>query len=158
MSLRYSLAEMRNPMRPEEPKKFYAKSQVRDVVSLNRIADEISYATALTDGDVLNVLRGLIRKVKEHLADGDIVDLEEFGKFQYQISSRGAESKEKFTPANIRKVRLQFRPCEFLKPSLKHLKFERVLPVKTRKAAESGDGDTGGDTGGGNDGGGGILG
>lgn len=145
MSLKYSLAELRNPMRPEEPKKFYAKSQVRDIVSLNRIADEISYSTTLTDGDVLNVLRGLIRKVKEHLADGDIVDLAEFGKFQYQISSYGAETKEKFTPANIRRVRLQFRPVELLKPSMVNLKFERVLPVKTRKAAENNGGSNGND-------------
>ena len=147
MSLKYSLAELRNPLRPEEPKKFYAKSQVRDVVSLNRIADEISYSTTLTDGDVLNVLRGLIRKVKEHLADGDIVDLAEFGKFQYQISSHGAETKEKFTPANIRKVRLQFRPGEMLKPSLVNLQFERVLPVKTRKAVENNGGNSGNNNG-----------
>ncbi len=136
MSLKYSLAEMHNPQRPDERRKFYAKSQARDTVDLNRIADEISYATTLTDGDVLNVLRGLIRKVKEHLSDGDIVDLAEFGSFQYQVSSRGADTKEEFTPANIRRVKLQFRPGKMLKPQLGEFRFERVMSVKARKAAE----------------------
>jgi len=136
MSLKYSLALIRNPQRRDEPPRYYAKSQARDTVDLNRIADEISYATTLTDGDVLNVLRGLIRKVKEHLSDGDIVDLAEFGSFQYQVSSHGADTKEEFTPANIRKVRLQFRPGKLLKPQLGDFQYERVISVKARKAAK----------------------
>lgn len=136
MSIKYSIAQLRNPQRPEEPKKFYAKAQARDTVDINRIAQEISYATALTDGDVLNVLRGLIHKVKEHLSDGDIVDLAEFGNFQYQVSSRAADTKEEFTAANIRKVKLQFRPGRMLRPQLGDFQFERVISVKARKAAQ----------------------
>jgi len=142
MSLKYSLAEMKNPLNENEPAKFYAKSQIRDKVNLNRIAEEISYATTLTDGDVLNVLRALIHKVKEHLADGDLVDLGELGKFQYQISSTGALKRESFTPANIRKVKIQFRPGSMLKPQLGNLSFERVISVKAREEAKKGDSST----------------
>lgn len=135
MSVKYSLASMRNPLNAEEPEKVYAKAQARSTVDMNRIADEIAYASSLTDGDVLNVIRGLIRKIREHLADGDIVSLGEFGTFQYQISSKGAESVEQFTTANIKKVRIQFRPGSLVKEGLNGLKFERVISVKARKQA-----------------------
>lgn len=136
MSIKYSIAQLRNPQRSDEPGKFYAKAQARDTVDLNRIAQEISYATTLTDGDVLNVLRGLIHKVKEHLSDGDIVGLAEFGSFQYHLCSRGAETKEQFTAANVRQVKLRFRPGKMLRPQLGDFQFERVIPVKARKAAQ----------------------
>lgn len=135
MSIKYSLAEMKNPMRLSEAAKFYAKAQARSEVGLNRIADEISWGTTLTDGDVLNVLRGLIRKINEHLNDGDIVSLGEFGKFQYSISSTGAETPELFTTANIRRVRIRFRPGELVGESLQNLKFERVPSLKAVKQA-----------------------
>lgn len=135
MSVKYSLAELKNILRPQEPAKFYAKAQAREEISLNRIADEISWGTTLTDGDVLNVLRGLIKKINEHLSDGDIVSLGEFGKFQYQLSSEGADTAEQFTTANIRKVKIQFRPGELIRQAIPALKFERVISLKAKKLA-----------------------
>ena len=135
MSVKYSIAELKNMMRPQAPAKFYAKAQAREEIDLNRIADEISWGSTLTDGDVLNVLRGLIKKINEHLSDGDIVSLGEFGKFQYQLSSNGADTADEFTSANIRKVKVQFRPGKMIRQVIPNLKFERVISVKARKLA-----------------------
>lgn len=132
MSVKYSVSAMRNPQKPMLAKKFYAKAQARDIVNLNRIADEIAYATSLTDGDVLNVLRGLIKKLKEHLSDGDIVNLGDFGTFQYQISSTGAVTEKDFTVANIKKTRIRFRPGLMVKEGLFGLKFEKTLTIKDK--------------------------
>lgn len=136
MSIKYSLMKLKNPQQPTDPEKYYAKAQVREVIDLNRIADEISYSTSLTDGDVLNVLRALIRKTGEHLADGDMVDLGDFGRFRYELSSTGAEKKTEFTSANIRKVRLHFRPGLMWKPSVDRLRFEQVIPVEEKRIAK----------------------
>lgn len=137
MSVKFSIAKMKNPQKPEEAAKFFAKAQARETVDINKIADELAYATSLTDGDILNVIRGLIRKVKEHMADGDIVSLGEFGTFQIQLSSNGAVKEEDFIAANITKARIQFRPGELLREvtNLKTLKFEKVISVKARKEA-----------------------
>lgn len=134
MSVKYSIAAMKNPSNPESPKKYYAKAQARDTVGLNRIADEIAYATSLTDGDVLNVLRGLIKMMKEHLSDGDIVNLGDFGTFQYQLSSYGAVSEKDFNPALIRKVNMQFRSGKLLREGLEGLTFEKVPALKAKSA------------------------
>lgn len=135
MSVKYSITAMKNPQNPDAPKKYFAKAQARDTVELNRIADEIAYATSLTDGDVLNVLRGLIKKMKEHLSDGDIVSLGDFGTFQYQLSSQGAVGEKEFITANIRKVRMQFRSGKLLREGLQGLTFEKVPSLKAKAAA-----------------------
>ena len=74
--INYSVAAMKNPMKQSEPPKYYAKMQASGVVDMDDLAEEISYATTLTDGDILNVLRALIKQMKRHLKGGKIVKLE----------------------------------------------------------------------------------
>lgn len=57
MSIKYSLALMSTKPGDDTAKKmYYAKAQADGVVTMDEMAEEISYATSLTDGDVLNVL------------------------------------------------------------------------------------------------------
>ncbi len=135
MSLKYSITEMKNMLNPEEPALFYARSQVREEIDIYQLAREMSYSTTLTDGDILNVVFALIHKTNEHLAQGDSVSLGEFGKFQMQVSSRGAQTKDDFTHANIKKVKVQFRPGRMIRTAVSDYKYERVISVKARKEA-----------------------
>ena len=76
----YSLALMSTkPGDETAPKKYYAKAQASGEVTMDEMAEDISYATSLTDGDVLNVLRALIRQMKVQLAVGKIVNMEKSG-------------------------------------------------------------------------------
>ena len=93
--INYSIAEMKNPSDKDATPKYYAKMQASGVVDLDDMAEEISYATTLTDGDVLNVLRALIKQMKKNLAAGKIVRMEKFGSFQFQLCSKGADSGER---------------------------------------------------------------
>lgn len=132
--INYSIAGMRNPSDKDAAEKFYAKMQASGVVDLNDMAEEISYATTLTDGDVLNVLRALIKQMKKNLVAGKIVRLEKFGTFQFQICSEGAETEKAFTSANITKVNIQFRPGALVREAqnLKILTFKKV-PKRAEK-------------------------
>ncbi len=56
MTLKYSVAEMKNPLNSEEPAWFYAKSQVREFVDEDKLARSISFSTSLTEGDIRNVV------------------------------------------------------------------------------------------------------
>ncbi|NDV66707.1 HU family DNA-binding protein [Bacteroides sp. 224] len=136
MSLKYSIAELKNPLRPQAPKKFYARSQVREDVDIYRLAREIAYSSSQTEGDVLSTIFSLFQKTSEHLADGDSVSLGDFGKFQYHISSNGTATKEEFSTGHIRDVKLRFRPGRMIRTSVADHTFERVLSVKARKAAK----------------------
>lgn len=129
MSVKYSLALMSTKPGDDTAKKmYYAKAQADGEVTMDDMAEEISYATSLTDGDVLNVLRALIRQMKVQLAAGKIVKMENFGTFQVQLCSEGADTKKAFTSANITGVHIQFRPGKMLKPATRAeaLSFARV--------------------------------
>lgn len=151
MSVNYSLAHMSTkPGDNEAPKLFYAKAQASGEVTMDEMAEQISYATSLTDGDVLNALRALIKQVNLNLAAGKIVRLETFGSFQLQLCSNGAETEKKFTSANITEASIQFRPGRPIKAATRAgdggLTFKRVA-----KRGEVPLPDDGGNTGGGGD-------
>jgi len=136
MSVKYSLAELKNPQRPEEPAKFYAKAQVREVISMDRIAREIAFATSLTEGDVLNVIRNVPYRITAHLEDGDLVDLGDLGRFQFQISSKGADAREEFTHHRIKRAKIHFKPGKLLTEVLGRLTYEEVIPVREMMEAK----------------------
>lgn len=140
MAINYSIAKMANPMDRESGEyKYYAKAQANGSVSINELAEEIAYATTLTDGDVLNVIRALVKRINMHIANGKIVKLENLGSFQAQIRSMGAETEDTYSPSMIRKVTLQFRPGIGLKGQLNkaNLTFHKVPSLKKPKEEET---------------------
>jgi len=135
MTLKYSVAEMRNLLNPEEPPQFYARSQVREFVDEDKLARSISFSTSLTEGDVRNVVRNLTYEIGRRLSEGDMVSLGTLGTFQFEVKSRGAQTRAEFNHHNIKKVRFRFRPGSLLKENMANLKFEEVLPRKVQKDA-----------------------
>lgn len=119
-------------------KMYYAKAQADGVVTMDEMAEEISYATSLTDGDVLNVIRAVIRQMKKNLSAGKIVKMEQLGSFQVQVSSTGAEDKKDFSASNITGVSVQFRPGRMVRDvvSTAALSFSRVAGKKEVAAEE----------------------
>ena len=96
---------------------------------------------ALTDGDVLNVIRALIKQIQKHLQNGCIVKLENLGSFQAQLRSKGAVSREEFTADLIKAVHLQFRPGKGLNSLLQvdALKFKKVPGLNANVVEEDPD-------------------
>lgn len=139
MSVKYSLALMSTKPGDNTAKKmYYAKAQADGVVTMDEMAEEISYATSLTDGDVLNVIRAVIRQMKKNLSAGKIVKMEQLGTFQVQVSSTGAEEKKDFSTSNISGVNVQFRPGKMVRDvvSTAALSFSRVAGKKEVAAEE----------------------
>lgn len=132
MPINYSIAARRKPGDKNMPPKYYAKMQARGTVSFDTLAEDIAYATTLTDGDVLNVLRALIKQIKKHLSDGKIVNLDALGSFQFQISGKGALTEEDYNTNLIQKVRIQYRPGRLIREvqNLSTLHFRKVEPLK----------------------------
>ena len=135
MAINYSVAGLKNPaLQGAGEVKYYAKAQASGEVGIEQLAEEIAYATALTDGDVVSAIRALVNRIRLHIQEGKIVRLESLGSFQVQLRGSGAESPDLYTPAMIEKVRLQFRPGtsikEVLNPSV--LKFHKVPSKKTK--------------------------
>ena len=140
MAINYSVFAMKNPQKREEDPKYYGKVQSTGTVGFDTLADDIAYATSLTDGDVANVLRALVKQMKKHLTEGRIVSLDGFGSFQFQISSRGAVTEKDYTSTFIKKVRIHFRPGKLVREiqNLTSLSFKKVAVKTTTQTDEEG--------------------
>lgn len=142
MAINYSIAGLKNPsLMGTGEVKYYAKSQVSGEIGINQLAEEIAYSTTLTDGDVLNAIRALVKRITIHIQEGKIVRLESLGSFQVQLSGEGADSPDLYMPSMIKKVRLQFRPGASIKQVLNPdvLSFRKV-PSKVKKEDTDGEG------------------
>lgn len=132
-TVNYSVSPRINPRDKEAAPKYYARMQASGTVDFDTLANEISYATSLTDGDVSNVLRALVVQMKKNLTDGKIVKLDGFGSFQFQVSSKGSVTEEDYRASLIQKVRIQFKPGRLIREvlNINSLSFQKVKPRKS---------------------------
>ena len=161
----YSIAMLKNPQKADEEPKAYAKSQITGELTLKELSRRVASQTTVRRADVSAVIIATVENMIEGLRAGEQVDFGDLGKFRLQITSRGAETAEKFTAANITGVNIQFIPGEDLKDIFAGMEFSPVptraatrAVLKAQKAGQttvdiSGTSTPGGNAGGGNAGG-----
>lgn len=126
MAVSYVIVERGNPLKPQEPKKFYAQAKASGELTLKKLSKEIAQgSTTVSDTDVLAVLNDLTKILARHLADGEIVRFGDFGAFQISLTGSGAESADKFNASHILGGKIIFRPGVDLKELLATLKYEK---------------------------------
>ena len=126
MAVSYVVVERGNPLKPENPKKFYAQAKSSGEVTLKKLSKEIAEgSTTVSDTDVLAVLNDLTKMLTRHLSEGRIVRFGDFGAFQITVSSTGAETESKFHSSLISKRKVTFRPGVDLREKVSTLKFEK---------------------------------
>ena len=127
MAVSYVVVGRGNPLKPENPKKFYAQAKASGEVTLKRLSREIAKgSTTVSDTDVLAVLNDLTKMLTRHLSEGRIVRFGDFGAFQITVSSTGAETESKFNASLIDKAKVIFRPGIDLRDKVATLKFEKI--------------------------------
>ncbi len=72
--------------------KFYAHTIKAQKVNMGTIAKEIEHATTLSEADVLAAIKALSLSIKQHLQEGQTVDLGELGRFSIAVKSIPADS------------------------------------------------------------------
>lgn len=127
MAVSYVVVERANPLKQEEPKKFYAQAKSSGELTLKKLSKEIAQgSTTVSDTDVLAVLNDLTKLLVWHLAEGEIVRFGDFGAFQITLSGSGAESEEKYNSSLIKAGKITFRPGVDLRDALATLKYEKM--------------------------------
>ena len=127
MAVTYVVVERGNPLKPENPKKFYAQAKASGEVTLKKLSKEIAEgSTTVSDTDVLAVLNDLTKILSRHLSEGEIVRFGDFGAFQITISGKGADTAAKFNSSFIKEGKIAFRPGVDLREKLATLKFEKI--------------------------------
>jgi predicted histone-like DNA-binding protein len=126
MSVKYVLSQKGNPLKPEEPKKWYANAKGDGAITLKAMGKEITRRSTVNHADTLAVLEALTQVLTERLGEGKIVRFGDFGSFQVAVGSAGAETEDQFTASLIKTKKVVFRPGMDIKEMLNNLKFEKM--------------------------------
>ncbi len=106
--------------------KFYASLPPRDVLTIRALAEQISRRTTLTATDVIATLEAFIALVPEHMLNGKIVKLGDFGSFRINIKSNGSTDAKDVSAINITGNRVVFNPGKLIKNKLKLAEYKKV--------------------------------
>ncbi|GHU66515.1 hypothetical protein FACS1894123_12320 [Bacteroidia bacterium] len=126
MAVKYTVSERGNPLNPAQPKKWYANAKSTGDTTLRALGKEIAQRSTVSPADTQAVLVALTEVLVEHLAEGKIVRLGDFGAFQVNVSSEGAETEAKFNASQMKGSKVVFRPGIDLKEMQNNLKYEKI--------------------------------
>ena len=90
--------------------KWYGRTHMLGTVGINELAQQIQNRCTVRESDILAVLSELSDAIAGFLATGYQVRIPGLGIFHITITTKPAESKEKFTDDNIEKLNIKFRP------------------------------------------------
>jgi predicted histone-like DNA-binding protein len=126
MAVKYTVSERGNPLNPSQPKKWYANAKSAGDTTLRALGKEIAARSTVSPADTQAVLVALTEVLVEHLAEGRIVRMGDFGAFQVSVSSSGADTEARFNASLIKGSKVVFRPGIDLKEMLNNLKYEKL--------------------------------
>lgn len=141
--INYSVYLWKNPLDENAVEMAYAKNQVTKVMTFDEFVRHIAdHNGVFTRGTVKGVVSDTCSCLVEMLLNGYKVQFGELGIFSIYISCEPAESLEKFTADNIKKVNLQFTPGEDFENLRSRAQFvpvaSRIAQVATLKAEKAG--------------------
>ena len=128
MSVKFNVVERGNPQDLEAPKKFYPSIQSSGRMSLRQLSKRISQMCTVSSPDTMAVLESMLTVIPEELANGNIVELGDFGNFWLRSSSEGAEQQEKVSASQVTNVLPRFSPGKEFKKALAAVKFVKLPP------------------------------
>jgi predicted histone-like DNA-binding protein len=126
MAINFQAAKKINPLKPQDPPKYYANAVYKDKMTLRKIATEIGARTTISIPDTMAVLEALTQVLPFFLIDGNIIYLGDFGTYRITIQSDGTATPEELTSSNITGFKLNFRAGKELSNQLKAIQAVKV--------------------------------
>ena len=122
MAVNYAVMKTRNPKNPDVDY-FHGRAVKTSDYDFEDLADDVQTSTAVTEADVLGVLRAMKGYIVKALLAGRVVVLNDIGRFQIALKgkcypSESLQDKE-FSPSSmIKGHRIVFRPEAKLKSAI----------------------------------------
>ena len=110
MSVRYVNVQLRNPMDPSAPKKFYLIEKSVGNVDRDYLIKDMVRNTSLTVMEAATGIDYLFNSIPRFLELGLTVQLGVMGYFKVSIRSEGSDTQEEATPEKIKSMHLRFVP------------------------------------------------
>ena len=118
-----------------EKQNAFAISQYTDVMTIEKFAKHItSHGSVYSRADISAILYMAVDCMREMLLEGKKIRLGDLGDFSVLLSSKGAESADKFTAQNITQVKVQWEPGKEFKNLLDDAEFNLVASRSAQAA------------------------
>jgi len=131
MSVKFNVVERGNPSNREAPKKYYPSLASSGRKTLRQLAARISEASTVSSTDTMAVIEALLRTIPQELADGNIVELGDFGNFWLKANSEGVETADAVRATQITTLLPRFNPGKEFKKVLATVEYEKGALVST---------------------------
>jgi predicted histone-like DNA-binding protein len=126
MSIKFNVVERANPRDLQAPKKFYPSIQSSGRMSLRQLSQRISQMCTVSSPDTMAVLESLLTIIPQELADGNIVELGDFGNFWLRSNSQGAEEMDKVSASQVTSLMPRFNSGKEFKKALSAADFVKI--------------------------------
>ena len=118
-----------------EKQNAFAISQYTDVMTIEKFAKHItSHGSVYSRADISAILYMAVDCMREMLLEGKKIRLGDLGDFSILLSSKGAETADKFTAQNITNVKVQWDPGQQFKNLLDDAEFNLVASRSAQAA------------------------
>mgnify|MGYP002513130302 CR=1 FL=1 len=131
MPITYAVKKVRNPKNPDVDY-FHGQAIKTGELTLEKLARRINNSTTVTQSDCYAVLKSMQEHIIEALTEGQVVVLDDLGRFQVTIQgkcySQDMMAASDFSPsAMIRGHKIVFRPDAALKKEVaRDFKLQRI--------------------------------
>ena len=118
-----------------EVQNAYAVAQYAEVMTIEKFAKHIStHGCVYSRADISAILYMAVDCMREQLLEGKKIRLGDLGDFTVSLSSKGAETAEKFCAQNITDVKVVWEPGAEFKTLLADAEFNLVASRKAQDA------------------------
>lgn len=125
MSIKFSIVERGRPGHPEAPRKYYPYIRSSSRVSIHELAEEASDMSTLTTADMMAAIEICLLLIPQHLAEGKVVELGDFGNFWLRFTANGVSTPDKVRGDLVKNLIPAFKPGKRFKKTLSTAKFEK---------------------------------
>jgi predicted histone-like DNA-binding protein len=126
MPVKFTVTPRKDPRDQNSMPKYYATVRSNGRADTHAIAKSINSMSTVSSVDTAAVLEAFLNVVPAQLADGNIVELGDFGTFRVSVSSEGAAEANEVTARSITDVRVLFTPGKRFKQILNTAEFKKV--------------------------------
>lgn len=126
MTIKFNIVERSRPGDSAAPKKYYPSIQSTGRVSMRQLAERASDMSTLSTPDMMAAIEALLSIIPDELAQGNIVELGDFGNFWLRFSAEGAEDRKRVRGDQITTLIPRFMPGKRFKHALEAVKFEKL--------------------------------
>ena len=125
MTVKYNVVARPNPQDREAPSHYYPSIQSTGRSSLRQLAQRMAEISTLSTIDTMAAIEAFLQVVPQELAEGNIVDLGDFGSFWLRAKATGTAAELDVTKSQIVDIKPLFRPGKEFKRILSNVEFKK---------------------------------